>query len=229
MKNSRFLTLLVIVLVIALIITVVSLIMDRNGKFNAGNYRMLDAVVTSTVNVKDNSDVNKTIESLSDIKLSLSQNNKISFLTTKDDNISEIYIDNISIKNPEKVGELYISVINSDKKELISNIKDKINIMPNVQENGDYIEVNIDNELFEKELSIPENAKSVKFDGTILPKYSIDLKSLIFDVSFDLNILQKDGKINTCNVKLNLPNEDLVLVGTSITRKNLANFNFKIK
>ena len=229
MKNSRFLTLLVVVLVIALVITVVSLIMDRNGKFNAGNYRMQDVVVTSTVNVKDNSDVNKNLESLSDIKLSLSQNNKISFLTTKDDNISEIYIDNISVKNPEKVGEFYISVINNDTKELVSNIKDKIKITPNVQENGNYIEVDINNEFFEKELSIPENLKSVKFDGTILPKYSIDLKSLMFDVSFDLNILQKDGKINTCNVKLTLPNQDLMLVGTSITRKNLADFTFKIK
>lgn len=229
MKSNRFLTLLVIILVIALIIIAVSFIMDKNGRFNAGNYRIQDLVVTSIVSVKDNSDVNQNLESLSDIKLSLSQNNKLSFLITNDDNVSEIYIDNISINNPEKTGELYISVINSDTKELALNVNDRIKIIPQVMENGNYIEINIDNEFFEKDVSIPENAKSIKFDGTILPKYGINITSLMFDVSFNLNVLQKDGKINTCNVKLSLPNEDLVLNGTSIIRKNIANFNFKIK
>ena len=228
MKNNRLITLIVVILVIALTTVVISIVIDNKNDVNTGNYRVVDLVTTSSIGVRDNSDINTNLESLSDIKFLLNQNNKISILTTRNDNISKIYIDNINFKEPTKKGEMSISVLNSETKWPLENGIKELEIVPEIRNNQNYIEIDLNNEAFVQDLSILENEKSLKFDGTILEKYGIDIKDVSFDISFNLNILEKNGNLNVCNLSFTLPNEDLVLNGISVIRKDIQKINFKL-
>ena len=107
--KGKIIAFFVIVLSIFLIFGVLSFVLDNTGKVNQGNFRVVDMVVTSGIDVIDNSE--SELEKISDISFSLSQNNKISMLLSKSDNVDKIYIDNIKLKDPEKKGRyLYFSV-----------------------------------------------------------------------------------------------------------------------
>ena len=229
MNKNRIITLLIVILSIALVTVVISLVMDNTGKLNQGNYRISDVVLASSLEVKDNSDITQDLTNLSDIKLNFTQKNKISMLITKDENISKVYIDNIKVVKGPKVIDLYLSQAGVDAKQKLTDELLNIELFPIDKEGQNYFEISIDNEYFMQDLTIKDNSNNIKFDGTLLSKYGVPYEDIKFEISFDLNILQNNGTINTCKVDLQLPNVKLITEGVYVERMSLEKFNFKIK
>lgn len=226
-KANKIITLIVIILAIAIAYLVINIVLNNVGKVNQGNYRITDMVVTSSIDVIDNS--NQELESISDVTLSLTQKNKIALLMTKSENISKIYIDDIKVKYPEIGENVYISQSGIEGKQKLLEDIQEIVIQPLEKDNQLYIELNIDNEYFKENLNIPQDATELRFDGTILKRYEIDTKNIIFNISFNLNVLEKTGNVNVCKIQLTLPENEIATNGISIQRKNLDKLNFKIK
>lgn len=229
MKKNRIITLLIIVLSIALVFVVVSLVIDNTGKLNQGSYRINDIIISSSLEVKDNSDMMQDLTNLSDIRLNFTQKNKISILITKDENISKIYIDDIKVIKGTKVIDLYFSQLGVDTKQKIDENLSNIELFPIDKYDQNYFEINIDNEYFMQDLIINENLNDIRFDGTILSKYGVPYEDVKFEISFNLNILQNNGTINTCTFNLILPDAKLITEGVYVERKSLEYFNFKIQ
>ena len=59
--------------------------------------------------------------------------------------------------------------------------------------------------------------------------YSMNVNDIKFDVKFKLNIIDDNGKINSSNIKLTLPNSDMVTNGISVVRLPVSNFVFSVK
>ena len=225
--KSKIIVFFVIVLSVLLIFLVLNFVLDNTGKVNQGNFRVMDMVLTSGIDVIDNSE--SELEKISDISFSLSQNNKISMLLSKSDNIDKIYIDNIKLKSPEKKGDIYISQSSVEGKRKIEENMDEIVLVPIDKDNGNLIEININNEYFAQNLNVPESKNELSFDGKILNDFGINIKDIEFNVSFDLKIKEKNGTTNTCKLEYTLPDSRIVTQGTVIERKNLESVNFKIQ
>ncbi len=224
-KANKILTLVVIVLSIALAYLVIKFVLKKYVNVNEGNYRITDMVISSTVEVKDNFDLK--LSSVSDIDISLNQNNKISFYINKSESTPEIYVDNIKTYYPNKLGQIYFSQSNVEGKKKIEEI-DSLKIEPITGENEYYIELNINNEYFLENAKVPENVSEFKFDGTILNYYKIPAKDMVFTVSFNLNIKDETGNISTCKMKFSIPDERIAVNGAIVERLDLSKFNFKI-
>lgn len=224
-KINKILTLVIIVLSIGIAYFTIGFVLKKYAKVNEGNYRFTDMVVTSTVDVKDN--IENELTSVSDINISLNQNNKISFYITKSIDMSEIYIDNIKVEYPQKLGQIYFSQLNVEGKKKIEEISN-LKLEPTIKENEYYIELNINNEYFLENVKVPENPSTFKFDGTILNYYNIFANDITFKLSFDLNIKDNLGNISTCKMNFNLPDERIITNGSIVERVNLSNYNFKI-
>lgn len=225
--KGKIIAFFVIVLSIFLIFGVLSFVLDNTGKVNQGNFRVVDMVVTSGIDVIDNSE--SELEKISDISFSLSQNNKISMLLSKSDNVDKIYIDNIKLKDPEKKGDIYISQSSVEGKRKIEGNMDEIILNPIDKDNGSLIEININNEYFAQNLNVPDSKNELSFDGKILNDFGINIKDIEFTVSFYLKLKEKNGTINVCKLEYNFPDPRIVTQGTVIERKNLESVNFKIQ
>jgi hypothetical protein len=232
MKNiNKFLIAVGSIIVIAIIVLVFTLILDTTGRINQGNFRINDFVIKSSVEVTD-SEIAKD-NKLSDMSLNLSQSNLLSILIAKSDNaeIASMYIDNISTNFPSKKGNLVISQNLQEKNSEydLSSKMDKIAITPTEKDSQYYIELNIKNKDMLKNIKLPESVKSITYDGTILNTMEINIKDISFTVSFDLNVLDKYGKLNKCKFSIKLPTESLIKDGISIERQDLSKFNFIVK
>lgn len=225
--KGKIIAFFVIVLSILLIFGVLSFVLDNTGKVNQGNFRVVDMVVTSGIDVIDNSE--SELEKISDISFSLSQNNKISMLLSKSDNVDKIYIDNIKLKDPEKKGDIYISQSSVEGKRKIEGNMDEIILNPIDKDNGSLIEININNEYFAQNLNVPDSKNELSFDGKILNDFGINIKDIEFTISFDLKIKEKNGTTNVCKLEYTFPDPRIVTQGTVIERKNLESVNFKIQ
>ena len=217
--KGKIIAFFVIVLSILLIFGVLSFVLDNTGKVNQGNFRVVDMVVTSGIDVIDNSE--SELEKISDISFSL--------LLSKSDNVDKIYIDNIKLKDPEKKGDVYISQSSVEGKRKIEGNMDEIILNPIDKDNGSLIEININNEYFAQNLNVPDSKNELSFDGKILNDFGININDIEFTVSFDLKIKEKNGTINVCKLEYNFPDPRIVTQGTVIERKNLESVNFKIQ
>lgn len=224
-KVNKILTLVIIISSIFLAYFVINFVLNKYVNVNEGNYRITDMVVKSTVDVKDNLELK--LSAVSDINISLNQNNKILFYITKSEEAPEIYIDNIKLKYPQRLGGIYFSQSNIEGKKKIEEI-DSVKLEPTVYDNEYYIELNINNEYFLENVKVPENLSEFKFDGTILNYYNISSKDIIFEISFDLNIKDILGNISTCKMNFKLPDERILTNGAIVERIDLSQFNFKI-
>lgn len=226
-KKNIGVILLIAFVSIALVASVGIYLLDTTGKINQGNFRVNDLVVESKLEVKEK-DVEE-VKDLSSLVFDISQNNKITMLVAAQTEVEAMYIDNVYISNPVKVGNLYITQSNYEQKYSIESISSQINIYP-AQTEGQYkIEIGINNENCMEDVKVVSGTKSIRYDGTILSLLNTKVSDFRFDLIFDLNIIEKSGKKNVCKVKLSVPNDDLMTNGISITREDISKFLFKVK
>lgn len=252
-KSNKFVNIIVIIVSIAIIIVLCTFFLDTTGKINQGYFRMNDVVIYSAVDVQDkeitqstevkenttaeatqentNEATSNPINSLSDLTLNVSQKNEISFLVanTKGIDAASIYIDNLKINYPVSTENMYIYQNEKNKIDLkTENIK--LDLTKEDRDGQFLIKIKIDNVNCVKDATIKStDSSTVLFDGTILKILNTKLSDIKFDITFDLNIVDSTGKINTCKIKLNLPSELLVSNGISIISENPGKFPFRIK
>lgn len=229
-NNKTLLIFLAIIVAIAIIACTFYIMLDAKGKINQGVFRTNDILVTSLVTVEEKQE-NKEQSMISDLLLDLSQKNVLSLLIPKDSEINDIYIDNIKVKYPNKIGKMYITQPNrNDKIELSENMENqKVNIYTEDKKNQYLVEIEIDNVDFATDVKVPEDTKVVRFDGTLLSLTGMSIEDIMFEISFDLNILDKSNKLSACVIDLKLPGYELANSGIGVTRGNLNDYIFFLK
>lgn len=229
-SNKTLLIILVIIVSILIIALVFYLLLNNRGRINQGTFRTNDALITSLVTVEEKQE-NKEQSMISDLILDLSQKNVLSLLIPKESEIKEIYIDNIKTKLPTKKGQLYITQPNSNEKtELLDDMKNKkVEIYTSEKENQYLVEIEIDNLNFAKDVKVPENTKIVKFDGTLISLTGMNVEDLMFEISFNLNIINNKDKMSVCDINLKLPGYELANAGIEVKRENLNDYIFYLK
>jgi hypothetical protein len=223
-------------------------LLDTTGKINQGYFRVNDFVISSTVSVEDKeitetpttdnateqtntTEQKEAISNLSDLKLTATQTNEILMLIAKSNGITakEIYIDNIKTDYPKLTENMYIYQ-NKENKIDLKTEKIKLNLITEDQDGQYRIKFNIDNLNFIKDAVIPNTEVStVKFDGTILNILNVNSSDIMFKITFDLNIIDSENKLNTCKVTLNLPSKLMVTNGVSIINEDVGKFPFMMK
>lgn len=229
-SNKTLLIILVIIVSILIIALVFYLLLNNKGRINQGTFRTNDALITSLVTVEEKQE-NKEQSMISDLILDLSQKNVLSLLIPKESEIKEIYIDNIKVKLPTKKGKMYITQPNSNEKtELLDDMKNKkVEIYTSEKENQYLVEIEIDNLNFAKDVKVPENTKIVKFDGTLISLTGMNVEDLMFEISFNLNIINNKDKMSVCDINLKLPGYELANAGIEVKRENLNDYIFYLK
>lgn len=229
-NNNTLIVFLIILVVVAIIACIFYILLNSKGKINQGVFRTNDVLITSLVTVEEKQE--KQEESMiSDFLLDLSQKNVLSLLIPKESEIKDIYIDNIKIKYPIKMGQMYLTQPNRNDKIILNEDikKEKVNIYTQEKEDQYLVEIEIDNMNFAKDVKVPEDTKVVRFDGTLISLTGMDVKDLMFEVSFDLNIEDKSNKLTACSIDLKLPGYELANSGIEVKRENLNDYVFFLK
>ena len=230
-KNNKALIITSIIIIAVLIVACVFYILLNNtGRINQGFFRTNDVLIKSMVSVEEKQD-NKEQSLISDLKLDLSQKNVISMLIPKEEEIKEIYVDSIKLKSPKIVGQMYLTQPNvSDKVIINQDIKnEKVNIYTEEKDNQYLVEIEIDNSNFARDVKVPESTRVVRFDGTLISLTGMNVEDLMFKISLDLNIVDKQDKISTCSIDLKLPGYELANAGIAITHGNLNDYVFYLR
>ncbi len=228
MKKRNFVIIILILIAVVITVLITNILLDTTGSINQGKFRVNDVVIKSTVNVEELTTESEELSGFESIKLNLSQSNSLVMLVTKDEEFENAYIDNISLKNPEIMGNIIISEGESAT-NIIDMSQKQVSIYP-VEKDGQYlIQINIDNVNFITDANIPSGVNSVTYDGTMLRVLDIAIAKLKFELRFNINLVDKSGKINTCKIKLNLPDEQLLENGISVNREDLSNYKFSVK
>lgn len=232
-NTNKFIFLIIVIVSIALIVAISTYVLDTTGKVNQGNFRINDLVIKSTVDVKDKETTKEDATlNLSDMTLDISQNNLISILISKLNNaeVTSAYIDNIVAKVPQKKGTVTLSQGAQDVRSDLSSNLDRVSLNVAKQDDGQYlINLNVDNTNLLTNAKLPEGINSITYDGTILAALGIKTEELNISLQFDLNVLDSNGKLNKCKVKLNMPTDTLLKSGISIDREDINNFVFSVK
>lgn len=229
-NNNILLVFLIILVVVAIIACIFYILLNSKGKINQGVFRTNDVLITSLVTVEEKQE-EKEESMISDFLLDLSQKNVLSLLIPKESEIKDIYIDNIKIQYPIKMGQMYLTQPNRNDKIILNEDikKEKVNIYTQEKEDQYLVEIEIDNMNFAKDVKVPEDTKVVRFDGTLISLIGMDVKDLMFEVSFDLNIEDKSNKLSACSIDLKLPDYELANAGIEVKRENLNDYVFFLK
>ena len=230
-KNNKALIITSIIIIAVLIVACVFYILLNNtGRINQGFFRTNDVLIKSIVSVEEKQE-NKEESLISDLKLDLSQKNILSMLIPKEEEIKDIYIDSIKLKSPKTVGQMYLTQPNvSDKVIINQDVKnEKVNIYTEEKDNQYLVEIEVDNLNFARDVQVPENTRVVKFDGTLISLTGMNVEDLMFKISFDLNIVDKQDRVSTCSIDLKLPEYELANAGIAITHGNLNDYVFYLR
>lgn len=229
-NNNTLLVFLIILVVVAIIACIFYILLNSKGKINQGVFRTNDVLITSLVTVEEKQE-KKEESMISDFLLDLSQKNVLSLLIPKESEIKDIYIDNIKIQYPIKMGQMYLTQPNRNDKIILNEDikKEKVNIYTQEKEDQYLVEIEIDNMNFAKDVKVPEDTKVVRFDGTLISLTGMDVKDLMFEMSFDLNIEDKSNKLSACSIDLKLPDYELANSGIEVKRENLNDYVFFLK
>lgn len=230
-KNKVLLRLVILIIAVLIVILVCKSVLNNQGKINQGRFRVNDAMVKSTINVIEDSSsyTNENITSLSDIKISANQENTLSLLLVSDIEPTRVYIDELKIKK-SNLGNVVIYTNLDEEVYSSDNINvESVDLLP-TDKDGEYlIELKINNMNIISNQSLPEGTNKVTYDGKLLKNYGISINDIKFDVKFKLNIIDETGRINSSNIKLTLPDSDMVVNGTSVVRLPVSNFVFWVK
>ena len=224
-KNKFFTAVITIIIAVVVLIIIINIIFKDNLKVNQGSYRVSDSVLTSVVELEEKAENQKKWN------FDISQNNKVSFLLTSNENASlkEVYLDKFKVNSSNNVN-IYLEQVNHDISYEYKDIKNKkVNIYAEKTEDGNYlIEFDIVNKNVISDFTVPSDVKEIKHDGTILPIAKIPVSSIAFNVRYNLVLVENQGQVNTCDVKLSMPNEKIATEGVSVERLNVSDFNFRV-
>lgn len=235
-KSSLFIFLFAIILAAILLYIIYAHLFNTKGKVNQGNYRVSDLVIKSIADVQDTglpeNQETSDVKDLSNITINVSQDNNILLQLANNGkvDVDSIYLDNISYTAPIKLGSIICYQQDQDQKYDLSKNVDKIPIKLVTTSDGQYlINLNINNQDMIKNQKVPKETTLLTYDGTILKTFQIPYQSIIFSIKFDLNIKEKSGKIEKCTFNFELPNQNLIDKGISITREKIDSYNFVIQ
>lgn len=226
-SKKSFLTVIIIVVALLILAGVCYLVFDNSDNINQGKFRVNDMMIQSKVNVQEVQEDAQNTKNISDMVLNLTQSNTISILLTKDVKIKELYIDEITIKEPALKGEVGLYLKNKDEAIVINNDISRIDL-PYEEYEGQYlIEMYLNNKDFTKLAKIPDGTKSVIFDGTILRLLNINVDDLKFELKFNLNVVDEFGNASKCKMTIRAPEEDLSTSGIVVIHEDLNDYIFK--
>lgn len=241
-KNKRFLTIILLLISLVIVVILSMFLLDTTGKINQGHFRISDLVVSSTVVVEDKrktpdevevstETTDQTINSLSDLLLDVSQKNEIMFLVTTSESVeaSQMYIDNVKIDYPNLMENMFIYQ-NAENMIDLKTENIKVDLVKEDKEGQYLVILNVDNINCIRDATITNSELStVKFDGTILNLLNKDISDFMFELSFNLNIIDSLGKSNISKINLKLPNKLLATNGISIISEDVGKFPFMVK
>lgn len=224
-KKNLIMWVISLTVAVALLIIISKLIFSGINKLNQGQFRVTDAIVTSTATVEDVSNDKAKWE------INISQKNRLSLLIQGMDEakISKVEIDNMKIINKPKVGALYISEPRTKEVKDIQSNNDSVAIYVDKKPDGsNMIEIDILNKDIIKNFVIAEGVKEIRHDGTAIGLVGKTISDISFKVSFNLNITATNGKKCSSKITLNLPDKTLITNGQVVTRLPLNEFNFRV-
>ena len=161
--------------------------------------------------------------------MNITQENKLSLLIANNSNISSMYIDNISTTAPEKLGELKIKQEGKEDSIDCFNKEGKYDLNVQKKDEQYFVELKITNNNCLQNVNVPSETKVIKYDGTILDLLNRKIEEFKFSITFNLNIVEESGKLNTCKISLDMPEDTLITNGASVTRLDNANLLFTVK
>lgn len=226
MKKGNTLVMAIIVIVsVALVVGIAYMLLNEESNINQGRFRINDIEIKSMVDAED-----KTID-LNNWELNLNQKNHVAILIDKEANstLSKIYIDEIQVENPEKTGNFYILPKDSKTNyDLKTNEKTQIEVFVKEQAGCYLAELDINNDEFLTGYKIPSTEKQIVLDGTLLSRVNVPVEQLHFKISFNLNIIDIQGNLNTAKIVLNAPEAELASAGSVQKKVDVKDFGFKI-
>lgn len=226
MEKSKFFTVVITIVVsAAILMTIINIIFD-NSKINQGNFRISDTVLSSIIELEDKSEGNNGWT------FDISQSNKISMLVTANSGskIKEVYLEKVAVSSKKNVN-IYLEQEKYDVNYHYTEIKNKkVNIYTEEQENGSYlVEFDILNKDILSDYIVPDEIKEIRHDGTILNLAGIAISDISFDLKYNLVVVEQTGQINTCKIKISMPDKKLATEGLSVERLSNEDFNFKVE
>ena len=216
-KNIFFI--LVAIIISAVILAVLIQLLFVNSKVNQGKYRVSDAIITSDTKFIDKSKETGTWS------YDVYQSNLLSLLVSTGSEISRAYISDISATDSN------IEVSQQDFDGVVyANTGSDLELASDISEDGNVLyEINIINKGVLNNFEISSDVEEIKHDASIFKLAGISNLDLQFDISFNLNIQEKDGRLSVMKVQLKLPYKDIIESGTSVTRMDIGNLVFKLK
>lgn len=220
-KTNRKNTFLIMVTLIisGVILAVLIKLIFANSKINQGKYRVSDAIITSGTEFVDKS--KETGTWMYDVY----QKNLLSLLVSSNAEISRVYISDIYSDK----SDIEIRQQDSDL-SVYANENLKLDLASSISDDGDVLyEISITNKNALNNFNISDEITEIKHDASIFKLANITNADLKFSISFNFNIQEKSGKVSTMKVKLNLPYEDMIENGASVTRLDVGDLVFKFK
>ncbi|MBR5228188.1 MAG: hypothetical protein IKV94_06105 [Clostridia bacterium] len=220
-NKAKFFEITMVLLLSAIILYVIVHVLMSSSKINEGKFRTIDAVLTSQAILED------TSKSTQKWSFNISQKNTLSLLlktSTKDvvnAKIKKIFCNNPNVEISDKNQEEIVVYANSGEELVLNTVINEDNLI--------LYEINIVNKNILKNFVIPEGVSEIIYDGTIFKLANMDDEKLAFDISFELEIQEANGKKNTMEIKLKLPQSGLVQEGSVVKKLNKTNFIFKLK
>lgn len=225
-KNGNTMVIVIVVLIsIVLVVGITMMLLKEDANINQGRFRINDIAIKSTVDAED-----KTTD-LNNWQLNLSQRNHLSILIDKESNsiVSKIYVDDIQLEVPQNVGNFYISPKNDNLKYVLTDQeKDQFDIFVKEQDGCYLAEIDVNNDEFLKDYKVENTVKELRYDGTLLTKVGVSVDKLKFKISFNLNIIDIQGNLNTARIIVEAPDKELQTVGTVVKKLDVKDFGFKL-
>ena len=220
----------IITAIASVIVTIIlaNKLLDTTGEVNQGNFRISDIVVMSTaelVEVQDNETVD--MKKLSDFVYDISQTNEVSILIDSNIEATQMYIDNLTVSNPVLKGDMNICQRDYKKYDITAELK-RIDLELEKENDKYRINLCIDNDDVITDKSVSDDIEEIVYDASIFRYLNVDVSTLKFNVSFDLNIVDVTGKTVRTTIMLNMPTDETLIEGMSILKQDVSKYIFTI-
>ena len=222
LKNKRKNFFAIFITIFASIIILIFLvnILMTNSEVNQGKYRVADVIVTSGVILED------TREETNKWTFNVHQNNKISILIVPAiEKFSASITDIVATAS-----NLEIYQVGSEEGKININNTNNLNLVTSKNEDGNVLyEIEIVNGNVLNNFEIPNDITEIKHDGTMLGLAGIKNNELQYTIAFNLKLQDETGKSSIMNVNFKLPQGDITLEGSKVSRQDLSKYIFKVK
>ena len=208
-----------VVLLILIILAIISIYIIKNPRTELTNeedtFRVNKIILYSSANGIPSGELKEYWE------INIYQYTDIAIYIEKleDKTIDNIYIDNIKIEQKPQLGEanIYKKNLKDFAKPIqFDEAEDNVKINISQSDNADFLDdcsipivLSYINKL-EKDYIIPNNGEQLEYNETILKRAKILTSELEAQISFNINIIDKDNSKYTCSLNLNIPIEELM-------------------